>query len=158
MSTKEHPDVYFTASKFMHTGFLSSSGPAINGKIRRASGPSLETQVDIIINLPVSDLDHALNAIEFGDNGELYFAVGSNTNGGIPGNLSSTGLLKENFLSGAINVAYLSHPDFNGNIQWSASDDGNMIAKGIDVFAAGLRNPYSMVLHSNGNLYATGMY
>jgi hypothetical protein len=50
----------------------------------------------------------------------------------------------------------LSHPDFNGNIQWSASDDGNMIAKGIDVFAAGLRNPYSMVLHSNGNLYATG--
>ena len=120
-----------------------------------ASGPNLETYTDIMTGLPFSDLDHGLNGLLFGDQGELYFCLGSNTNGGVPGKLSSTLKLKENFLSGAINVAYLSHPDFNGNIQWSAPDDGNMIAKGIDIYAAGTRNPYSIVLHTNGKLYAT---
>jgi hypothetical protein len=79
----------------------------------------------------------------------------SHTNGGIPGQLSSSRKLNENFLSAAISVAYLSHPDFNGTIRWSAPDDGNMIAAGIDVYAFGLRNPFGLVLHSNGNLYAT---
>jgi glucose/arabinose dehydrogenase len=150
-----NPNVYFTFNKFFHKGQLSSSGTTVGGKIRMASGPNLETITDIITGLPISDLDHGLNGIEFGDNGELYFTSGSHTNGGVPGKLSSSGLLKENFLSAAINVAYLSHPDFNGAIKWSAPDDGNMIAKGIDVFAPGLRNPYSIVLHSNGKLYAT---
>lgn len=35
--------------------------------------------------MPVSDHDHGLNNIVFGNNGELYFAIGSNTNGGVPG-------------------------------------------------------------------------
>jgi Glucose / Sorbosone dehydrogenase len=82
--------------------------------------------------------------------------MNSHTNGGIPGPLSCSPKIKENFLSGAISVAYLSHPDFNGSIRWSTRDDGNMIAHGIDVYASGLRNPFGLVLHSNGNLYATG--
>lgn len=152
---KADPDVYFTYNKFFHKGNQSSSGSTIGGRIRRASGPNLETIVDIITGLPISDLDHGLNGMEFGDAGELYFLSGSHTNGGVPGPLSSSRILKENFLSAAINVAYLSHPDFNGTITWSAPDDGNMIAKGIDLFAMGLRNPYGIVLHSNGKLYAT---
>jgi glucose/arabinose dehydrogenase len=155
MDTKRDPDVYFTAQKIFHKGKFSTSGMGINGRIMKASGPSLETLETVISGLPVSDYDHGLNAIEFGDMGELYFTSGSNTNGGIPGQLSSSQLLKENFLSGGVNVAYLSHPDFNGNIQWSAPDDGNMIAQGIDVFGMGLRNSYGIVLHSNGQLYAT---
>jgi glucose/arabinose dehydrogenase len=153
--TKDHPDVYFTSNMFFHTGQLSSSGTTVNGKIKMASGQNLETVINIVTGLPVSDLDHGLNALEFGDNGEIYFASGSHTNGGVPGPLSSSRLLKENFLSAAINVAYLSHPAFNGNIQWSAPDDGNMIASGIDVFAPGLRNAFGLTLHSNGKLYAT---
>ena len=153
--TKEDPDVYFTASKFFHKGNLSSSGTTINGRIRRASGPLLETVINIVTGLPVSDLDHGLNAIEFGDNGELYFTSGSHTNGGVPGKLSSSRLLKENFLSAAVNVAYLSHPDFNGSIGWSSDDNGNMIATGVDNFATGLRNPFGIVLHTNGFLYGT---
>jgi IPT/TIG domain/Glucose / Sorbosone dehydrogenase len=155
LDTKENPDVYFTASKFFHKGQLSTSGKTINGRIRMASGPGLETISDVITGLPVSDLDHGLNGLEFGDEGQLWFCSGSHTNGGIPGKLSSSQLLKENFLSAAINVAYLSHPDFDGSIEWSALDDGNMIAKGIDVYAHGLRNPYSVTLHSNGKLYGT---
>jgi glucose/arabinose dehydrogenase len=155
MDTKAFPDVYFTSSFFFHKGNKSSSGTTINGRIRRASGPNLEDIVDIITGLPISDLDHGLNNIVFGDEGQLYFAQGSHTNGGVPGGLSSSKILKENFLSAAVNVAYLSHPDFNGTIAWSAPDDGNMIAKGIDVFAMGLRNPFGLLLHSNGKLYAT---
>jgi glucose/arabinose dehydrogenase len=44
---------------------------------------------DIITGLPVSDHDHGLNAIEFGDEGEIYFSIGSNTNGGVPGQLTN---------------------------------------------------------------------
>jgi Glucose / Sorbosone dehydrogenase/IPT/TIG domain len=73
----------------------------------------------------------------------------------VPGKLSSSRQLKENFLSASTNVAYLSHPDFNGTITWSAADDGNMIAKGIDVYGIGLRNPFGLVFHSNGKLYST---
>jgi IPT/TIG domain/Glucose / Sorbosone dehydrogenase len=156
MDTKADPDVYFTMNRFFHEGNLSTSGRTIAGRIRRASGPNLETIVDVITGLPTSAYDHGLNGLQFDDNGALYFSCGSHTNGGIPGALSppSRGL-KENFLSASINVAYLSHPNFNGTIRWSAPDDGNMISLGIDVFAQGLRNSYSMVLHTNGRLYAT---
>jgi glucose/arabinose dehydrogenase len=47
---------------------------------------------DIITGLPISDHDHGINAIEFGDEGELYINVGSNTNGGIPGQLTGSQL------------------------------------------------------------------
>ena len=155
MDTKAFPDIYFTSNTFSHKGKLSSSDPTTNGRIRRASGPALDNVVDIVTGLPVSDLDHGLNSIEFGDEGELYFSSGSHTNGGLPGKLSSSRLLKESFLSAAVNVAYLSHPDFKGDVRWTSLDDGNMIAIGIDNFATGLRNPYGIVLHTNGYLYGT---
>jgi IPT/TIG domain/Glucose / Sorbosone dehydrogenase len=155
MDTKADPDVYFTNNKFFHLWNQSSSGLTVGGKIRRASGVNLETVVDIITGLPCSDIDHGLNGLEFGDDGALYFTSGSHTNGGIPGPLSSSRILKENFLSASISVAYVNHPQFNGTIQWSAPDDGNMIAKGIDVFAPGVRNSYSVTIHSNGLMYAT---
>ena len=136
---------------------MSTSGTSISGKIRMASGLNLETVITLISGLPVSDHDHGLNAMVFGDNGELYFALGSNTNGGVPGPLSGSKLLKENFLSAAVNVAYLFHPDFNGTITWTSPDDGNMIAKGIDIFAPGLRNCFGLEYHSNGKLYAQGL-
>ena len=69
--------MYFTFNKFFHKGVLSSSGTTVSGKIRMASGPNLETITDIITGLPISDLDHGLNGMEFGDNGELYFTSGS---------------------------------------------------------------------------------
>jgi glucose/arabinose dehydrogenase len=155
MDTQKDIDVYFTASHFFHKGAKSSSGSAVNGRIRKASGPNLETVVDIISGLPVSDIDHGLNAVEFGDNGEIYFAIGSNTNGGLPGPLSTSRLLKENYLSGAIVVAYVNHPDFQGHIKWTAEEDGDMIASGIDIYAHGVRNAYSILRHSNGNMYTS---
>ena len=98
----------------------------------------------------------AVNQITFGNNGELYFNIGSNTNGGVPGSLSGSGIMKENYFSAATNVADLSNPLFDGSIEYDALDDGSPINSfGVSVFAPGLRNPFGLTLHSNGNLYAT---
>jgi glucose/arabinose dehydrogenase len=97
----------------------------------------------------------ALNQIVFGQNGELYINVGSNTNGGLPGKSSRSGQLIESFYSASNVVARLASPGFNGAIQYDALTDGNPFnSVGVEVFAPGLRNPFGLVLHSNGYLYA----
>lgn len=156
LSSQMNPPVYFSHSKIFHGDSTSSSGLSINGKISYASGSNLDIVVDLITGLPVSDHDHALNGLEFGDHGELYFLVGGNTNAGVPGALSSSQEQKENVLSAAALVADLSDPSFNGFLTYDAVDDGNLNPGfGVEVFAAGLRNPYDLVLHSNGKIYAT---
>ena len=86
----------------------------------------------------------------------IFIFIGhSNTNGGIPGPLTRNGVQKENYFSAATNVAYLSDVNFNGNIQYSAADDGVPTTTGVEVFASGERNPFGICLHSNGYLYGT---
>ena len=153
MDFSENPAVYFTLNVFFHAGTLSSSDESVTGKIMKASGALLETLTTAINNLTVSNYDHGLNGLEFVDNGQLYFSVGSFTNGGRVDPRLTKLNNKENFLSASINVAYVFHPDFDGSIKWSAP--GNMIAKGIDVFGVGTRNAYGLMLLSNGKLYAT---
>lgn len=82
MDTKEIPDVYITTSFFFHGSPTSSSGQSVNGDVRKVSGANLETVEEIITGIPVSDHDHGVTGIEFGFNGEVYFGIGSNTNGG----------------------------------------------------------------------------
>lgn len=59
-------------------------------------------------------------------------------------------------MSASVLVAHLSRPNFDGIITYDADDDGNQ-SGGLDVevFAHGLRNPYSIVQHSNGHIYST---
>lgn len=73
MSTADDADpwVYFSASDLFHGGSQSSSGAAINGKIMRARGANLDVTEDVITGLPVADMDHAVNGIEFGNNGGM---------------------------------------------------------------------------------------
>lgn len=53
-------------------------------------------------------------------------------------------------------VAHLADPLFNGAITYSAPDDGIPNGGyGIEVFAAGTRNPWGICLHSNGNMYSS---
>lgn len=51
-------------------------------------------------------------------------------------------------------MAYPNRTDYNGEVKPDSKGD---LASDVDVelFAVGLRNPYGIVLHSNGNLYAT---
>ena len=45
---------------------------------------------------------------------------------------------------------------FTGEITYDAPDDGVPNSDcGVEVWAAGQRNPFGIVLHSNGNLYGT---
>jgi Glucose / Sorbosone dehydrogenase/IPT/TIG domain len=102
---------------------------------------------------------YRMNTQSTGDNGELYISVGSNTNGGLPGPLSASQLMIENYFSAAILIANLGQPGFNGFITYDKPNDGNPITgfgpKGVEVFGAGTRNPFRVFKHSNGNLYAT---
>lgn len=91
----------------------------------------------------------------FGNNGELYIQIGGNTNSGIAGPLSTTSKQEEDLFSAATIVAEnLKDTNFDGMITYD--DDGNQLS-GFDVrlFASGQRNSYGIMLHSNGNLYAT---
>jgi hypothetical protein len=40
------------------------------------SGASLQTHTPVISGLPVSNHDHAVNGMDFGDHGEMYIMVG----------------------------------------------------------------------------------
>jgi hypothetical protein len=156
LDTGPNPTVYFTSNFFFHGGISSSSGESINGKVHAAIGSNMWPVIDIITGLPVSDHDHGVTALEFGDHGELYIGIGSNTNGGIPGALSGSQLQKESYYSAATLVAYVSDPAFDGHITYDADDDGIPVTgNGIEVFAAGMRNPLGLTLHSNGYLYGT---
>lgn len=101
-------------------------------------------------------LSTGLTGLEYGDFGEIYIQCASNTNGGVPGRLTSKQVQKDNYFSSATVVAHLADPLFNGAITYSAPDDGVPIGgHGIEVFAAGTRNPWGIFLHSNGNIYAS---
>jgi len=80
---------------------------------------------------------------------ELYIQVGSNTNAGIPGQLTGKQLQKENVLTAATLVAYLGDPKFDGTITYDAKDDGNQVGAlgSVEVYAAGLRNPFGIGKH-----------
>jgi hypothetical protein len=76
MDTNANPYVYFNAQLFFHRGNMSSSGTGINGRIMRAGGAALDIIETVISGLPVSDLDHGMNQMMFGDHGEIYWNHG----------------------------------------------------------------------------------
>lgn len=69
------PTVY-VATNFLFHGELGRA--AYNGKIVAVRGSNLDQTEVIIQNLPVSDHDHGVNGLEFGDHGELYIQIGGN--------------------------------------------------------------------------------
>jgi N-acetylneuraminic acid mutarotase/glucose/arabinose dehydrogenase len=144
-----NPKVYISHSNLFHGEILNF----YNGKVSTLSGPNLSIMEDIITGLPVSDHDHGVNGLEFDNDGKLYIQIGGNTNAGVPGAVSSTGQQKEGVLSAATLVADITEPNFDGAIIYDAS--ANQIGGDVAVFASGERNPYDIVLHSNGKMYGT---
>jgi Glucose / Sorbosone dehydrogenase/IPT/TIG domain len=67
--------------------------------------------------------------------------------------------MTENYFSGAVLVAHVGKPNFNGFIKYDSRNNGTPISgfgpNGVEVFASGLRNSFGIVMHSNGKLYAT---
>jgi len=73
----------------------------------------------------------------------FYF---SNTNAGVPGQLTGQQKQKETGLTAATLVAYVSDPEFDGTITYNADDNGDQVGAlgSVEVFAAGLRNPFGI--------------
>ena len=133
-------------------------GPAGSypGKITKIDGAGYASKTDIITGLPVSNEGHQANGLVFANDGTLYIAHGSTTNAGLPGGSSTR---PEVPLSAAVLVANPSAPGFNGNITYDPPNTYDttvdQISGDVSVYASGLRNPYDIIIHSNGRIYLT---
>lgn len=134
--------------------YLGADGPPYVGKISKLVPPDYHVQ-DVITGLPVSPNEHGTNGIAFDAEGRLYIAQGSNTNAGVPAERFPR---DDTPLSGAVLVADVSAPGFDGNVTYdppdAASVTSRIVSGDVRVFAPGFRNPYDLVLHSNGKVYA----
>ncbi len=128
-----------------------------SGKITRLSGPGFSKVEDVVINLPQSYRDHCVNQPLFGPDGLLYVPMPSNTATGGPDEY--WGFRKEHLLNATIlriDVDKLPKdqpldaktPDAGGTY------DPNRPDAPIQIYAKGLRMPFSVLFHSNGHLYS----
>ncbi len=139
----------------LYLAYADDNSAPFQGKIARAvstnGGASYTVDEDFITGLARSPFDHQTNGLSFGGDGCLYVAQGNASNAGYDSAFAesrlSSAMLRACFKdgSGAVNPAF----DRNcggGNTQQACS---------VEVYASGLRNPYDLVWHSNGRLYAT---
>ena len=141
-----------------HGAPIASSGGAADwtSRISRLSGPDLETFQDVVINLPRSFRNHMTNGIAFGPDGALYALQGGNASTGAPDN--TWGLRPERLLSAAIlrvDTSLIISPPLDAKTEEGGDYDPFAPEAPITIYATGLRNPYDLVWHSNGQLYAT---
>jgi glucose/arabinose dehydrogenase len=161
----------------LYASRLDPSGtPGFRGAVSRFTGPSWARE-DIITGLPDSAPcnNHFTNGLAFADDGRLLIAQGSSTDKGIADppfsnvdcyaglpdpDLPNGGYFPETPLSAAILIADVNDPTFDGTMTHSpsgppTSNNVTLIGGDVEVFAPGTRNPYDLVVHSNGHLYAT---
>ncbi|MBI4570911.1 MAG: S8 family serine peptidase, partial [Chloroflexi bacterium] len=129
--------------------------------ISRYTAPDWDRE-DVITGLPTSrpHLNHTTNGLAFDAQGRLFIAQGSSTDAGVADPPGPDEYWPETPLSAAILVAEIHAPGFDGAVTYDppAPPAGDAVAKtggDVSVYAAGTRNAYDLVLHSNGRLYAT---
>ena len=123
------------------------------------------SRTDVITGLPTSRPfdNHLTNGLAFHPDGRLFIAQGSSTNAGLPDIFPPFGVLDawpETPLSSAILVADIGGQGFDGAVTYTpagppTSDDVDQTGGDVAVYAPGLRNPFDLVIHSNGLIYAT---
>lgn len=116
----------------------------------------LEYDKNIVRYLPVSDGDHSVSEIVFSQDGDLLISVGGNTNAGLP--YANLGGNFDAFYSGAVLVARLSKPGFNGEITYSTLENLRTavpLTNDVELYATGVRNMFSMSMTRAGRIYAT---
>lgn len=118
----------------------------------------LEFDQTIVSNIPVANSDHAIHELLFTHDGELLLSVGSSTNAGLPS--GKMGGEWDNFLSGAVIVAHLNRPNFNGTIVYSTPNNlrtARPMTDNVELYATGLRNMFAMTMTRQGRIYGLDM-
>ena len=175
--TSDSPTIYVSHNLLYANGgssFPDTELSPYSGQISTLEGPDFSTITPLITGLPVSNHDHGVNSMTFDNEGNLYIAVGGNTNAGIPA--SKIGGIDESPFAAAILKAEITKPDFNGEIKYELPDDfvppqgltfdpaesqvfGDVakVVDGVDisVYASGLRNSFDLVWTTDNLLYAT---
>ena len=175
--SNEAPRIYVSHSQLFANGgssFPETELSPYSGQVSVLGGTNFGTIQPLITGLPVSNHDHGINGLAFDDAGDLYVAVGGNTNAGIVN--SNLGGIPESPFSAAVLKAEITKANFNGQIDYEltpgftppsglsfdAADsqtwgDQVRVVDGVDVrvYSAGLRNPYDIVFTTDGLLYAT---
>lgn len=142
-------------------GAIERLMPAYNPPIMNDNTICLQYDRNIVRNLPVADGDHSVNELVFTQNGDLLIAVGGNTNAGLPfvnlgGNWGS-------YFSGAVLIAKLSLPNFNGEIEYTTPQNLRTAiptgsnADHVRLYATGVRNLFSMAMTRKGRIYGGDM-
>jgi glucose/arabinose dehydrogenase len=150
------PSAPLTPVKLYASRREPSATDSYEGRVSTYTAPSW-TRADVITGLPSSNpySNHFTNGLAFDPFGRLFIAQGSNTDAGLSGpNWPETPL------SAAILTADIHAPAFDGNVTYdppTPPTDDNVDQTGGDVivFGAGTRNPYDLLVHSNGLIYAT---
>jgi N-acetylneuraminic acid mutarotase len=159
--------VYVSHGKLYADGGGAVPGPSTyHGAVSVLTGPAFDAPVPLVTGLSQSNSGHAVNGLQFDDNGDLLIAIGCNTNAGVK--YITMGNLPEAPLSGAVLKARVSRPDFDGAVHYVEqagglpNDDQRFgeavkVAPGshVDVHASGLRNPYDLVYTTARGLYAS---
>lgn len=149
-----------TNKRAWSNGAIERFKPASAATKARDPRQCLEHDTNIVEGLPVANGDHSVNQLIFTQNGDLVVAVGGNTNMGLPN--SKLGGNWETYFSGAVLIARLSKSTFNGKIPYTTPENlrtarpkGNY--KDVDLYATGLRNPFTMTMSRAGRIYVADM-
>ncbi len=118
----------------------------LGGTISTFTAPDW-TREDVITGLPDwRSLQHLTNGIAFDQGGALFIAQASS--------------LYDAPLSGAVLTADIHDTSFDGDMTYRpsgpvVSNNVAVVSGDVRVLSPGLRNPYDLVVHSNGKIYAT---
>lgn len=137
-----------------HTVLFDQAGEPFAGGVAKLTGPDWRRE-EVVTGLPVSTAEHGTNGIAFDREGRLYIAQGGTTNAGVPGERHPR---PDTPLAGAVLIAEPADAAFDGDVRYDTSAPANeteQIAGDVRVYAPGFRNPYDIIVHSNGRIYAT---
>lgn len=123
------------------------------------SGTCIRRVATVVSGLPVSAHDHSPSGLEFTNGGAMLIQSGSMTNAGVSKPGDGLGGIPDSPLSAAILIAHISRRGFDGAVRYSDyvhPERANQVAgKGVEVYASGIRNALSLIIHSSGAMYTS---